>query len=93
MRTRQLQRVETPGDPCGVGNTTETLEQKQTTSCTPMGQETVKYTPPTNPTFSFIMGQSLSRNSVVRLSDHPIITIGVYRGDKAAKQQQQNSKT
>ena len=26
MRTRQLQRAETPGDPIGVSNTTETLQ-------------------------------------------------------------------
>ena len=32
MRTRQLQRVETPGNPMNVSNTTETLEQKKTTS-------------------------------------------------------------
>ena len=42
MRTRQLQRVETPGDPIGVRNTTETLEQKKTTSWTSMGQEADK---------------------------------------------------
>ena len=42
IMTRQLQRVEIPGDPWGVSNTTETLEQKKTTSWTPMGQETDK---------------------------------------------------
>ena len=39
---RQLQRVETPGNPLGISNTTETLQQKKATSWNPMGQETDK---------------------------------------------------
>ena len=33
-----LQRVETPEDSLGISNTTETLEQKNSTSWTSMGQ-------------------------------------------------------
>ena len=47
MRTRQLQCVETRGDSLGVSNTTNTLEQKNTTSWAPMGQETDKCQAPT----------------------------------------------
>ena len=46
MMTRQLyikHMVETPGDPWGVSNTTEKMEQMRTTSWTPMGQRTDKY--------------------------------------------------
>ena len=58
MRTRQLQRVETPGDSLGVSNTTETLEQKKTTNWIPMGQETDKCQSPTNQILSFMLGLS-----------------------------------
>ena len=52
IRTRQLQRVETPGAPMGVSNITETQEQKKTS----MGQETDKCPAPTNQIFSFMLG-------------------------------------
>ena len=35
-------------------------------------------------------GPSLPRNSVVRLTDHPDMTIDVYRGRKTTAQQQQH---
>ena len=35
-------------------------------------------------------GLSLPRESVVRLTDRPDVTLGVYRGRKTTKQQQQN---
>ena len=62
MRTRQKQRVETSGDPLGVSNTTETMEQKKTTSWTPMGQEIDKGLAPANQTVSFMVGLSDSLN-------------------------------
>ena len=45
VRHWQLQRAETLGDPMGVSNTTETLEQKKTTSWTSMGQEQTSVQP------------------------------------------------
>ena len=43
----------------------------------------------TNYVFNCIGDLNLPRNSVVRVSDRPDMTIAVYRGSKAAKQQQQ----
>ena len=39
---------------------------------------------------NWIAGLSLSRKSVVRSTDHPDMTINVYRGHKTTQQQQQN---
>ena len=62
LTPRQLQCVETPGDPLRFSNTTETLEQKKTTSVTPMNQETGKCPAPTNLIVSFILGLSWDYN-------------------------------
>ena len=39
-----VKRVETPGDPLGVSNTTEALVHTKSNSWTPMGKETEKQT-------------------------------------------------
>ena len=49
MRTRQKRVATDTGDPWGVEQPTETLEQKKTNSWTPVGQATDKNAPaPTN---------------------------------------------
>ena len=55
-RTQQLQRVETPGDPLGVSNTTDTLEQKKTTSWIPLGQQRDKCSAPNQPNSFLYVG-------------------------------------
>ena len=68
MRTRHLQRAETPGDPFCISNITETLEQK-TTACsrTPMGQETDKSPARTHRIISYIFCSEVTEGHYDRM--------------------------
>ena len=86
MRTQQLQRAETPGDPSGVSNITETLEQKKTTSWSRKenSQKLTQLSPRSHP--RHLMGKRTAQKDAIKdiTSDSQVNSYFPYRWSPAS---------